>query len=77
MFESDFYDELRNDDILLKHKSLLKKLAVDDRTVVVGKTKDGDFYLKECCDEWFGHELTKDECIELSELFKELSDKTK
>lgn len=28
----------------------------------------------ECCDECFYHDLTKEECVKLSELFKEIAE---
>jgi hypothetical protein len=40
----------------------------------VGYRDDGSYYLLECCDEYFGHDLTKEECIELSELFREIAE---
>ena len=63
--------------ILEKHINLLKRLSVDSRVLIVGKNDDNGFFIGECCDGWYSHKLTKDECIELSELFRELADETK
>ena len=74
MYESDFKAILNNNKILQKHSDLLRKLGYEDRTMCVGYARNGDFYIKECCDEWFSHVLTKEECLELSEMFKEIAD---
>jgi hypothetical protein len=73
MYEQDFKAMLNNNKILLKHINLLKSLS-DDRIMCVGYEQDGNFYMVECCDEYFGHDLTKEECLELSELFKEIAE---
>lgn len=74
MFEREF-NELINDEILIRHKDLLKKLSMDSRVMCVCKdNKTDEFYLQECCDDYFTHILTKDECMELSELFKDIAD---
>ena len=73
MYEPDFKAILDNNKTLLKHSGLLKRLS-DDRIMCVGYEQDGNFYLMECCDEYFYHKLTKEECIELSELFKEVAE---
>lgn len=68
-------DEQVKHKIIQRHKELLQKLS-DDRVVGVLCT-DGEISLIECCDVWFSHSLTKEECIELSELFKELAEECK
>lgn len=35
------------------------------------QNKNDEFWLVEECDEYFFHELTKQDCLELSELFAE------
>lgn len=73
MFESVF-DELINRNVVLKkHKTLLKVLS-DDKTMMVCYDENEGYYIMECCDEWYYHNLTKEECIELSELFKEIAE---
>ena len=59
--------------ILLKHIDLLRKLS-DDRIMCVGYELCGNFYLVECCDGYFYHDLTKEECLELSRMFKEIAE---
>lgn len=71
MMERDFNYEIDNP-VLQKHKELLRKLAIDVVCVCSEEGSKG-FYLRECCDEYFTHDLTKDECLELSELFKEIA----
>lgn len=75
MFESEF-KESTVDDILQKHKDLLEVLSMDSRVICVCKdNENNEFYLEECCDNYFRHTLTKEECIELSELFREIANK--
>lgn len=62
-----------NNKTLLKYEDLLRKL-VDDRIMCVGYEQNGNFYLVECCDEYFIHDLTKEECLELSEMFKDIAE---
>lgn len=69
----DFKEIINNNKTLLKHSDLLKKLS-DDRVMCVGYGQDEIFYILECCDEFYYHDLTKEECIELSELFKEIAE---
>lgn len=74
MFERDFNYITSNCPVLQTHKKLLKTLS-DDRVMCVGYGESGnDYYIMECCDEWFYHDLTKKECLELSELFKEIAE---
>lgn len=74
MFERDFNWAISGSETLQKHKDLLKTLS-EDRVMCVCNKEDGSgYYIMECCDEWFCHDLTKEECLELSELFKELAD---
>ena len=73
MYISDLKEALNDNKILLNHYDLLETLAYDDSVVCVGY-KNGKYYLFECCDEYFGHKLTKKECIELSEMFKEIAE---
>lgn len=72
MYESELNEAVGNNEILKKHIDLLRKLS-SDRIMCVGYDK-GNFYLIECCDTYFYHELTKEECKELSELFKEIAE---
>lgn len=73
MYKSEFEATLCGNEILQKHRNLLKTLS-NDRIMCVGYEPYGKFYIEECCDEYFYHDLTKEECIELSELFKEIAD---
>lgn len=73
MSEKDLKAMFNNNKILLKHIDILKSLS-NDRIMCVGYEQNGDFYLMECCDEYFYHDLTKKECLELSELFKEIAE---
>ena len=63
---------LRNP-ILQKHIGLLSTLIDEKLFVVFHDDKDG-FYIEECCDNYFHEKLTKERCLELSELFKEIAD---
>lgn len=73
MNEFDLKLMFNNNPILLKYTKLLQTLS-DDRIMCVNYTQDNGFYLVECCDDWFDHKLTKEECLELSEMFKEIAE---
>lgn len=73
MYESDFKAMINHNKILEKHIELLRNLS-DDRIMCVGYEQDGRFCLMECCDEYFYHDLTKEECLELSKMFKEIAE---
>ena len=53
--------------LLNRHKCLLDKMK-EDRIFSIC-LKNNKFYLNEQCDDYFSHQLTKKECLELSELF--------
>lgn len=75
MYRSDFEFVTRHP-VLQKHIELLQKLN-EDRVMCIcyqENKKGKEFYIEEQCDEWFSHTLTKDECIELSKLFREIAD---
>ncbi|MDO4471356.1 MAG: hypothetical protein Q4C84_16100 [Bacillota bacterium] len=57
---------------LRKHEKLLEKIE-EDRVFSIFQ-RDGVFYIAEECDMCFSHGLTKAECLELSELFKEIAE---
>ena len=73
MYRSDF-NLVTKHPILEKHIDLLDKLNYDRVMCVCYKESNKEFYIEEQCDGWFAHTLTKDECIELSELFREIAD---
>lgn len=76
MFESDFNECINNNEILLKHRNLLEAIS-DDRVMMICHDDNEGYYIEECCDEWYYHNLTKEECIELSEMFKEIAENIK
>lgn len=62
-----------NHPVLLKHRNVLEKLN-DCRVACICYDKEKNiFSIMECCDEWFYLDLTKNDCIELSELFKDIA----
>lgn len=73
MYRSDFNLATKHL-ILEKHIDLLDRLNYDRVMCVCYKESNKEFYIEEQCDAWFAHTLTKDECIELSELFREIAD---
>lgn len=73
MYELDFKAAINGNKTLKKYESLLRVLS-EDNVVCVGYEHDGSFYIMECCDEYFNHDLTKEECLELSEMFKEIAE---
>lgn len=60
---------------LRKHEKLLEKIE-KDRVFSIFQ-RDGVFYIAEECDMCFSHDLTKEECLELSELFQEMAEEYK
>lgn len=75
MYQSDFKFATRHP-VLQKHIELLQELN-DDRVICVcyqENKESKEFYIEEQCDGWFSHTLTKAECIELSELFREIAE---
>lgn len=59
--------------VLEKHKTILSKL--ESKRIFVLETHSCDvLHIREACDEWFDMELTKDDCLKLSELFKDLGE---
>lgn len=56
------------EEIIDKHKCLLDKMKED--TICF---ENNAVYLNEQCDDYFSHQLTKEECLELSRLFGELA----
>lgn len=56
---------------MLKQSKILRKLY-DERVLSITTSRD-EILLKEMCDEWFEVCLNKKECLELSELFKNIA----
>lgn len=57
---------------LYKHKELLQDFATD-RIFCVYYSVERGFFIEECCDEWFRKTLNKKQCLELSEMFKDMA----
>ena len=51
----------------------IKQLGEKDRVFSL-EWNGENITLMECCDYCFGHDLTKEECEELSEVFRELAE---
>ena len=66
-------ETINNNKTLQKYTDILKTLS-NDGVMCVGYEQDGTFYIQECCDGWYYHNLTKEECIELSKLFNEIAE---
>ena len=58
---------------LYKHKELLKEL-VGNRIFWVYHAGGPKFRIEECCDNYYSFTLTKKQCLELSEMFKEIAE---
>ncbi len=70
---SDFdKDEQLQHPLLERHRGILE-ILIDERVFSVIKMEKG-FYIFEFCDEYFSHELNKADCLELSKLFRELTE---
>ena len=73
IFESELQENI-NDTILKKYKNLIKKLSIDNRVLCICKdNKNGEYYLEECCDNYFRYTLTKEDCLQLAKLFNEIA----
>ena len=58
--------------VLQAHRKLLNKF-IADRIFCIFYSEEEGFTIDECCDDYFTHCLTKDECIELAQLFTEIA----
>ena len=67
------YDGYVQHPVLAKHYDLIEDIA-HDRIFGVFYDEENGFWIEECCDNYFTHTLTKKECVELSEMFKEISE---
>lgn len=67
------YDQYKDKEVVKKHEQLLKQLGEKDRVFSL-EWNGENITLMECCDYCFGHDLTKEECKELSEVFRELAE---
>jgi hypothetical protein len=67
------YGEYVQHPVLAKHFDLIEGLAYD-RVFGIFYDKEDGFWIEECCDNWFKHALTKEECLELSEMFAEVAE---
>ncbi len=67
------YDEYVQHPVLAKHFDLIENISYD-RVFGVFHDEEKGFWIEECCDNYFTHSLTKEECLELSEMFKEIAD---
>ena len=73
IFESELQENI-NDTILKKYKNLIKKLSIDNRVLCICKdNENGEYYLEECCDNYFRYKLTKEDCLQLVKLFNEIA----
>ena len=73
IFESELQENI-NDTILKKYKNLIKKLSIDNRVLCICKdNENGEYYLEECCDNYFRYTLTKEDCLQLAKLFNEIA----
>lgn len=61
------------ENVLEKHKEILFRLESAQIFTLEGYS-DGSLCIREMCDEWFNTDLSKEECIKLSELFKDLGE---
>lgn len=58
--------------IIQKHKELLEKMS-DERIFCVLHNEPNEFSLLECCDGYYSYDLKQEDCLELSEMFKEIA----
>lgn len=73
MYNTDFQASTRHP-VLIKHTKLLEKLNDEHVMCVCYNRDDKSFYLLECCDDWYNIEINKSDCLELSQMFKEIAE---
>lgn len=73
MYDKDFQASTRHP-VLIKHTKLLEKLNDEHVMCVCYHRDDKSFYLLECCDDWYNIEINKSDCLELSQMFKEIAE---
>lgn len=61
------------ENVLEKHKETLFRLESAQIFSLEGYP-DGSLCIREMCDEWFNTILSKEECMKVSELFKDLGE---
>ena len=66
-------DIVKEKEEIKKNKKKIKKKKKKDRVFSL-EWNEENITLMECCDYCFGHDLTKEECKELSEVFRELAE---
>ena len=58
--------------VLHKHRELLRDFEHHRIFCVYHSESDG-FYIEESCDYYYNHILTKEDCLKLSEMFKDIA----
>lgn len=59
-----------NHPILNKYKEVLSNIG---RVFQVCYSDTKEFYVEECCDFYYKYYLTKEDCLSLSEMFKDIA----
>lgn len=71
------YDDSRDtqirNPIIQKHKKMLSRIANAGVFALLYNTPN-NFFLLECCDGYYAFDLNREDCLELSEMFKELAE---
>jgi hypothetical protein len=67
------FDNYTNHDVLKKHDKINSELSDDRVLAVCFDPEYKKFYLIEGCDDYFRHELTKEDCLDLANLFTDLA----
>lgn len=57
---------------LWKHKDILRVLD-HARIFSIECSEEKGIYIEESCDDYFSHTLTREECLKLSEMFKDIA----
>ena len=73
MYIQDFKASTRHP-ILIKHTKILETLNDERVMCVCYDDNENKFYIQEMCDDWYSHDLSKNDCLELAQLFSELAD---
>lgn len=66
-------DEQLQHPIIQRYRKVLKKTS-DDGVFILMADGEKELFLLECCDNFFHMDLEKEDCLELSALFKDLAE---
>lgn len=70
--KDDYY--FTNDSTLRKHRDIISKMEKERVFSIQRYQHNGRYNISEACDNWFNIDLSKEDCLQLAELFKDLAE---